>query len=67
MKAQPLNDHQRYSGEKHNASSNPSNLYFPFNLMNFIFYKQESINDEDDDWWMAVERTASQAELTHFN
>ncbi|XP_062149691.1 uncharacterized protein LOC133858274 [Alnus glutinosa] len=24
---------------------------------------QESINDEDDDWWMAVERTASQAEL----
>jgi hypothetical protein len=36
---------------------------FSCDLINFSFYKQESINDEDDDWWMAVERTASQAEL----
>ncbi|KAJ0042558.1 hypothetical protein Pint_17549 [Pistacia integerrima] len=26
-----------------------------------------NIDDEDDSWWMAVERTASQAELMHFN
>ncbi|KAJ0099123.1 hypothetical protein Patl1_20227 [Pistacia atlantica] len=26
-----------------------------------------NIDDEDDGWWMAVERTASQAELMHFN
>ncbi|KAL5746421.1 hypothetical protein ACOSP7_027567 [Xanthoceras sorbifolium] len=34
-----------------------------FELSNMV-----NINDEeDDDWWMAVEKTASQAELTHFN
>lgn len=27
----------------------------------------ENIDDEDDDWWMAAERTASQTEQTYFN
>ncbi|VVA11184.1 PREDICTED: DNA-directed primase/polymerase [Prunus dulcis] len=27
----------------------------------------ENIDLEDDNWWMAVEKTASQAELAHFN
>ncbi|OMO86979.1 DNA primase, UL52/UL70 type, Herpesviridae [Corchorus capsularis] len=27
----------------------------------------ENVNDEDDDWWIAVEKTASQAELTLFS
>lgn len=25
----------------------------------------ENMNDEDDEWWMAAERTATQVELTH--
>jgi hypothetical protein len=25
------------------------------------------INDEDEEWWMAVESTTSQAELENFN
>lgn len=29
--------------------------------------KQEVIDDGDEEWWLAVERTASQAELTCFN
>ncbi|XP_031269541.1 DNA-directed primase/polymerase protein isoform X2 [Pistacia vera] len=45
------------------------------NLANDIENKQKTwdssnmanIDDEDDGWWMAVERTASQAELMHFN
>ncbi|XP_065615961.1 uncharacterized protein LOC111994508 isoform X1 [Quercus suber] len=28
---------------------------------------EERINDEDEEWWVAVESTASQAELNHFN
>ncbi|KAM4076281.1 hypothetical protein ACJW30_12G050900 [Castanea mollissima] len=28
---------------------------------------EERINDEDEEWWIAVESTASQAELNHFN
>jgi len=28
--------------------------------------KQEVIDDEDEEWWLAVENTASQAELATF-
>ena len=35
--------------------------------MPFHFLWQENIDDEDDDWWMAAERTASQTEQTYFN
>jgi hypothetical protein len=33
----------------------------------FIFWNQDSIDEEDDNWWTAVEETASQSELIHFS
>ncbi|XP_017972925.1 PREDICTED: DNA-directed primase/polymerase protein isoform X1 [Theobroma cacao] len=32
-----------------------------------MFNDMENMSDEDDDWWVAVERTASQAELKHLS
>ena len=47
---------------------NPCNLhFFSCNLINFSFCQEERINDEDEEWWIAVESTASLAELKHFN
>ncbi|KAG7981428.1 hypothetical protein I3843_05G233600 [Carya illinoinensis] len=37
------------------------------NKKNSKLSNMETIDDEDDEWWMAVERTASQAELNLFN
>lgn len=34
---------------------------------NIDIRNMENIDLEDDNWWMAVEKTASQAELAHFN
>lgn len=50
-----------------NCCTHATFTFFSCNLINFSFCQEERINDEDEEWWVAVESTASQAELNHFN
>lgn len=34
-------------------------------ILSFMCNKQANTDDEDDNWWMAVEQTASHAELMY--